>query len=228
MMMDDQQGEAAPILPAGRQPSQRRSRERVEKLLSTATALIAASGSDALRMSDVAQQAGVSIGSLYQYFPDKAALIRALAERYNEAGRHCTATELDAVQQPDELPGAMLRILDGYFAMFQAEPAMRDIWSGTQSDKALQAMDAEDGRWHAARLAATLRRLHPALAAPVADQAGPVADQAALERRCFLLMYLLCATVRVGIAVGEVEGAAMVAAFKPMLLRELALLAASA
>lgn len=205
--------------PAGRQPSQRRSRERVEKLLAVATQLIAASGSDQLRMSDVAQQAGVSIGSLYQYFPDKAALIRALAEHYNAAGRACTASELDAVQAPADLADAMLRLLDGYYAMFQAEPAMRDIWSGTQSDKALQDMDTEDGRWHAARLAATLRRLYPALA-------DPMADQALLERRCFMLMYLLCATVRVGIAVGMAEGGAMVAAFKPIMLRELAAIAA--
>jgi AcrR family transcriptional regulator len=34
-------------------------------------------------MSEVAELAGISIGSLYQYFPDKSAIIRTLAERYN-------------------------------------------------------------------------------------------------------------------------------------------------
>src|SRR5262249_21757810 len=49
-----------------RMPSQRRSRERVERILECATALIGERGSDAMRMSDVAEMAGISIGSLYQ------------------------------------------------------------------------------------------------------------------------------------------------------------------
>ena len=53
--------------------------------LSCASTLIEKSGSDAMRMSDVAEMAGISIGSLYQYFPDKGAIIRTLAERYNVA-----------------------------------------------------------------------------------------------------------------------------------------------
>lgn len=194
-----------------RLPTQRRSRERVERLLSVSRDLIAAQGSEALRMSDVAQQAGVSIGSLYQYFPDKAAVIRALAERYNEEGRACVGGELGAVAVAAELGPALLRIIDAYYAMFLAEPAMRDIWSGTQADKALQDMDLEDGRWHAACLAGCLRRLQPSLAD-------------GLETRAFLLMYLLCSSVRLAVAMPRGEGDALIAAFKPLLLREVAAL----
>ncbi|WP_428248912.1 TetR family transcriptional regulator [Ferrovibrio sp.] len=194
-----------------RLPTQRRSRERVERLLGVSRDLIAAQGSEALRMSDVAQQAGVSIGSLYQYFPDKAAVIRALAERYNEEGRACVGGELGAVTAAAELGPALLRIIDAYYAMFLAEPAMRDIWSGTQADKALQDMDLEDGRWHAACLANTLRRLVPAIPGDI-------------ETRAFLLMYLLCSSVRLAVAMPRAEGDALIAAFKPLLLREVAAL----
>lgn len=45
-----------------RKPSQTRSREKVELILGCATALIARQGSDAMRMSEVAQNAGISIG----------------------------------------------------------------------------------------------------------------------------------------------------------------------
>ncbi|MFX6225919.1 helix-turn-helix domain-containing protein, partial [Acinetobacter baumannii] len=72
---------SAEATPLRRQPSQNRSRERVERRLAVATELLAAHGSDAMRMGESAERAGVSIGSLYQYFPDKAAIIRTLAER---------------------------------------------------------------------------------------------------------------------------------------------------
>src|SRR6187200_3383987 len=78
-------------LAVARMPTQQRSRERVERMLAAATALIAEQGSDALRMSEVAERAGVSIGSLYQFFPDKSAIVGTLVERYNEAGRRCIA-----------------------------------------------------------------------------------------------------------------------------------------
>lgn len=201
------------ISPAARRaPSQRRSRERVETLLTVASALIAEMGSDALRMSDVAQRAGVSIGSLYQYFPDKGALIRALAERHNAVGRTCVAAALDAVQDEAALSEAMLQILDAYYAMYLAEPVMRDIWCGTQADKELQAMDAEEGRWHGARLAQTLLRLRPRR------------DPVQLGTATFLMMALICGTVRLAIAVERGEGDALIAAFKPMMLREVAAL----
>ena len=72
----------AAIATPRRSPSQQRSRERVERMLSAASALIAEQGSDAMRMGEVAERAGVSIGSLYQFFPDKRAIVWALAERY--------------------------------------------------------------------------------------------------------------------------------------------------
>ncbi|MGQ3295760.1 MAG: TetR family transcriptional regulator, partial [Shinella sp.] len=49
-----------------RAPSQKRSRERVDAILANATGMIAETGSDALRMSELAQRTGISIGSLYQ------------------------------------------------------------------------------------------------------------------------------------------------------------------
>ena len=44
---------------------------------------MAEKGSEAFRMSDIVERTGVAFGSLYQYFPDKTAIIGTLAERYN-------------------------------------------------------------------------------------------------------------------------------------------------
>ena len=82
-----------------RAPSQQRSRERVERMLAAASALIAEQGSDAVRMGEVAERAGVSIGSLYQFFPDKRAIIWALAERYTTEGQACISAALAGVRE---------------------------------------------------------------------------------------------------------------------------------
>lgn len=64
-----------------RPPQQKRSREMVERLLDATAATLAERGLDNTTTNHIAERAGVSIGSLYQYFPDKQALIEALLER---------------------------------------------------------------------------------------------------------------------------------------------------
>lgn len=68
-----------------KQPRQDRSRAKVDGILAAAADLCSGRGLDALTTNAVAARAGVSIGSLYQYFPGKAALLAALirAERAN-------------------------------------------------------------------------------------------------------------------------------------------------
>jgi AcrR family transcriptional regulator len=65
-----------------RVPTQARAERTVAGLLDAAGAVIAEVGYDAATLTAVAARAGASIGSLYQYFPDKPAVARALAQRY--------------------------------------------------------------------------------------------------------------------------------------------------
>ena len=193
-----------------RTPSQKRSRERVERILTVAAGLIAEGGSDALRMSDVAERAEISIGSLYQYFPDKAAVIRNLAERFNAYGLACTQRDLEGVQDLAELQEAMGRSVDGYYQMFMESPAMREVWSGVQADKSLQDIDIADLHNHAALLRRVVSRLNPAL------------DQEALNAPSLALMQTLCANVRLAVSLDRTEGDALIAATKRILAREVA------
>ena len=64
-----------------RRPVQRRSVERVERMLDACAHLLDEVGYDDLTTSQVAKRAGVPIGTLYQFFDGKAALTRALARR---------------------------------------------------------------------------------------------------------------------------------------------------
>ncbi len=70
--------------PLRRQPRQARSQERVRRILEAAEALFLEGGVGATTTNAIAARAGVPIGSLYQFFPDKAAILRSLAHRYAE------------------------------------------------------------------------------------------------------------------------------------------------
>jgi AcrR family transcriptional regulator len=63
-------------------PRQRRSAATVDRILVAAARIFDERGYRATTTNHVAQAAGVSIGSLYQYFPNKDALLVALAERH--------------------------------------------------------------------------------------------------------------------------------------------------
>lgn len=187
-----------------RAPSQKRSRERVEHILAAASKLIAERGSDAMRMSEVAEVSGISIGSLYQYFPDKSAIVRTLAERSNAAGRACIADGLAPVTTPEELRTAFCALIDEYYAMFLAEPVIRDIWSAMQADKALMEIELVETQKNAALLAEALRRVRPDM------------DPQDLKAQALLTMHLGESTMRLAVSLDQSEGRAVVESYKRM------------
>jgi AcrR family transcriptional regulator len=63
-------------------PKRARGKERVAKLLQAATAVFAEKGYEAATMTEIAARAGAPIGSLYQFFPVKAALADTLVQSY--------------------------------------------------------------------------------------------------------------------------------------------------
>lgn len=68
-----------------RQPAQARSQERVEAALLAAEAMVAALGPEQTSIPEIAKAAGIPRASLYQFFPDKYALLACLAERHLSA-----------------------------------------------------------------------------------------------------------------------------------------------
>ena len=190
--------------------SQQRSRDRLERILAVATDLIAAKGSDAMKMSEVAELAEISIGSLYQYFPDKSAVIRALAERINAASRTCIEQALADVRDLDGFLAAFAGLVDQYYTIFLAEPVMRDIWSATQADKQLRALELAESRVCATLLTEIMTRLHPGVSSEK------------IAATALLIWQLGESTMRLAISVDRAEGDALVDAYKRMTLRELA------
>jgi AcrR family transcriptional regulator len=191
-------------------PTQKRSRERFERILACAAELMAEKGSEAFRMSDIVERTGIAFGSLYQYFPDKTAIIGTLAERYNATGRDCVRRDLSAVKTARDLHPALCRITDSYHEMFLAEPVMRDIWQATQADRVLQKLDAEDMAILSGLLLDALRRI------------APDAPEVALSAFAQLVMTMIAAAVRHAITLPPRDARRLLTLFKRMLPTTLA------
>ncbi|RON54460.1 TetR/AcrR family transcriptional regulator [Pseudomonas frederiksbergensis] len=201
--------EATVSEPTRRNPTQQRSRERQERILAVATELIASKGSDQVKMSEIAERSEISIGSLYQYFPDKSSVIRTLAERYNAESRRCIEEALDVVVDAQGLQAAYSGLLDEYYEIVLATPAMRDIWSGMQADKQLMALELQESRIASGFLADAMLRVYPD------------SDARQVRESAFLIWHLGEATMRLAISCAPEEGRGLVDGFKRMSLREI-------
>ena len=193
-------------------PTQKRSRERFERILACALEVMAEKGSDAFKMSDIVERTGIAFGSLYQYFPDKTAIIGTLAERYNAIGHECVQKELSALMTPSDLHSVLCGITDSYYQFFIDEPAVRDIWQATQADRVLQQLDEEDGAFLSDLLGSALGRIAP--------------DTATVSLSDFsqLMMMLIAGAVRHAITLPPEDGRRVLDLFKRMLPKDLSLL----
>jgi AcrR family transcriptional regulator len=195
---------------ARRRPQQARALARVERILAAATELIAEKGSDQVTLSELAARAEITLGSLYQYFPDKSAIIRRLAETALERVQAALQTALAGIATPAEALARIDSVLDGYYALFLAEPVMRDIWCGAQADKTLQERDIDDSRRNGELAFAALSRFVPAARHPDFATA------------CFLMMQLTGAAIRMAVAVERAEGDRLVEAYRLLIRAALA------
>ncbi|MDB4958525.1 MAG: Transcriptional regulator, TetR family [Myxococcales bacterium] len=80
-----------------KRPRQQRSKDTVDTILEATARVLVKLGFDGLTTNAVATAAGVSIGSLYQYFPNKEALVSALIERHVEQMNGAVLAELSRV-----------------------------------------------------------------------------------------------------------------------------------
>ena len=77
-----------------KRPRQQRSKDTVDTILDATTRVLVKHGFDGLTTNAVAAAAGVSIGSVYQYFPNKEALVAALIDRHVEKMNAAILSEL--------------------------------------------------------------------------------------------------------------------------------------
>jgi AcrR family transcriptional regulator len=104
-----------------RTPRQARASATVDAILTAALQLLETGGVEVLTTNHVAEHAGVSIGTVYQYFADKQAILSALAERSAAAVRDRIAEML--IERPDL--GTVRPIVRALMNGFEGSPATR-------------------------------------------------------------------------------------------------------
>lgn len=154
---------------ARRTPVQKRSRERVDRILAAASDLIGAKGSQPVTMSEIARDANMSMSALYQYFPDKNAIIHALAERYRALSRRFLEAALRDVRSMNDLKEALTKLLEQYYESFSNDPTMRDLWLGLQGSRELMLAEIAANRDLSELLAQKMRQFLSKNAAGSAD-----------------------------------------------------------
>jgi AcrR family transcriptional regulator len=126
-----------------RQPSQERGRQRIDKILDAADEVFARVGYESATTNAIARQAKTSIGSLYQFFPNKETILHALAARYQEKlhAVHNSTLGEDTVHLP--LAALYDRIIGG-LAQFHADhPGFQHLFYGSTASPHLAAAAAE-------------------------------------------------------------------------------------
>jgi AcrR family transcriptional regulator len=149
-------------------PKRARGVQRVAELLEAGAALFAEKGYDATTMTQIAQRAGASIGSLYQFFPSKEALAEALFGRYVE--RMAALLEDLGKRAPGLSP---MRLADELVDLMLEVRSDRDAAAALSSSVAAlgerrQPLRGAARRHIAAILCAAIPRLHAQAAAEAA------------------------------------------------------------
>lgn len=192
-----------------RPPKQGRSRERVDEILGAAKRLIGEKGIDAVKMREIAALSGGPISSVYQYFPNKSAIIATLHSRWSEEVYDLLKAGLDGIDGLPTLSVAAATILDLYHQRILSDPAMLDVLNAVQADKALNNADIEATRQQA--------HLFCSVARPWIDR-----DRFdVFSRVTFLMFQLAGGAVRLALSVEGEESQAIIADYKTIIHTQL-------
>jgi AcrR family transcriptional regulator len=115
-------------LRARKQPRQARALVTVEAILTAAAQVFQRLGYAAGTTDRIAERAGVSVGSLYQYFPNKDAILVALAERHIDAGFEQLRSLMAEVRSaPGDLQTVLRRFVEAMVALHAGEPRLHRV-----------------------------------------------------------------------------------------------------
>ena len=138
-----------------RRPVQQRSAARVERMLEACALLIDEVGYDGVTTTLIAERAGVAVGSLYQFFPDKRAVVQALTTRNLDRFMELIAERLAMATLEHWWDGVDL-VFDAYVQMYQHVPGFTQIRFGDVVDLRLMDDQRDNNTVIADRLAMLL------------------------------------------------------------------------
>ncbi|MEO1657944.1 MAG: TetR/AcrR family transcriptional regulator [Pseudomonadota bacterium] len=182
-------------LPPWKEPAQARGRARVDMILGAAADLAAEQGHLDFKMTTVAERAKVPIGSLYQFFPSRTALVARLFAREMEPVDGSLSEGLASASTTDAVLKGIGGLIRSHVEMVKSRPALFVIWSSPTMEPALQEADFQNSKVNAAKITERLMAL-----------AGSSVDRVAVEDTALLVCHLWGHVVRLSVLAGEPSG----------------------
>ncbi len=145
---------------ATRAPVQKRGQLRVEAILDAAEAVFGEMGVEAGTTNAIAERAGASVGSLYHFFPNKAAILTALTARYAESMQNLLLKELRIEEPWVPLDVLFTRMVQSFAAMDTVHPGYMPVCRATDSasgGKSQVSLQMEEGMQMMVRVLLTRR-----------------------------------------------------------------------
>ncbi len=128
-----------------RAPTQRRSRERVERIFDAAERIIVEEGVDALTTRTCAARAGMPVASLYQYFADRDEIVLSLVQR-DIAEMDAAVTEALAGLEVLSVRSIVETTMRAFVEMYHRRPAFAVVWWRGRTSQAVHDFGREHNR----------------------------------------------------------------------------------
>jgi AcrR family transcriptional regulator len=147
--------------PEWNEPNQARSKAKVKKILDATLELALQHGPLDIKMTEVAKRAGVAVGTLYQFFPSRPALVGRLFAREMEPIDAGLSNMLARTESIRDLTQQVEALLTRNLKLVQEKPGLMVIWASPAVDPAIQAADFAHTQRHADILCSHLRSVFP-------------------------------------------------------------------
>ena len=185
-----------------RVPSQQRSKEKYEQVLLSAKELIGQKGNDLVTMKEISKHSGVTLPSIYQYFPDKTAILQAIMEDYFSQVRETLVTLLKDCDSMQVLSEQLNSGIDIFYALVKDEPVVSVLWASLQASVSLRELDAKDSAINAGIITDKIFSIIGEL------------RKDEIRTSVILLVNMIGATVRLAATMPEQQGEAIIEEYK--------------
>ncbi len=145
-------------------PSQARSRNTFDTILRAAADVLAETGPDDFSINAVSQRSGLSPPAFYRYFPNKYALLKAMAERLMEAGDDAVLLAMSRNEIPRseaDLIAELRRVLSDLVAAIASFPGAVAIMRAVRAKQEMRQIQLASSARIAARRSERLRAIFP-------------------------------------------------------------------
>lgn len=121
-----------------KRPLQSRSRDTFEIILQASSELLSRDGLVEFNTNQIAERAGISIGSLYQYFPNKEAILATIIRQMRKEMRDDFKQAIES-SSDDDLPSAIKALIAASLHHHLDDPSLTEILEKAEDDLPLDS-----------------------------------------------------------------------------------------